>query len=178
MDKVKFWHNLKEILNKYKNDIYWDSQDGSIVILNEDNFKENIIPEFYGKKESFTRQLNYHGFRKVKNKDKSNKKIAYKNKNFVNKNLNEQEIESFENKREKKKDQIIINTKYYDDEKHEIVTNKEEVNDLLNNIKLNDDNLKKIFSYIDNDNELYNYEKTQNEIDSLINIQKNLANNF
>ena len=81
-------------------------------------------------------------------------------------------------KERKKKDQIIINTKYYDDEKHEIVTNKEEVNDLLNNIKLNDDNLKKIFSYIDNDNELYNYEKTQNEIDSLINIQKNLANNF
>ena len=37
MDKVKFWHNLKEILNKYKNDIYWDSQEGSIVILNEDS---------------------------------------------------------------------------------------------------------------------------------------------
>ena len=176
MHKVKFWTLLKDILNKYENVIYFDKKDKSIIIRNKDYFFNTIIPSQNLKKESFTKQLNNYGFQKIKSEDKSNKKSVYKNKKYEIKDFSKEEIELIERKIEQEKDENIKKANYY--ENFKIGTDKDKVNDLLNNEKLNDENLREIFSYLDNDNELYNFEKTQNEIDSLKKIKINLENNY
>ena len=164
--KKSFLSKLYDILNNtaYKEIIYWNKEDGGIIIADVNKFSSMILPKYYNhnKYSSFVRQLNLYGFHKSKGVIKEGEGYEH---DKLNKNSTIEDIKQILKK--KKRKNYLMNYLY-----------KESKDNFNNNIleQKNYDDEENILNFFieQNENSIKNIDELKKEIEKLENQNRNL----
>ena len=163
--KKSFLSKLYDILNNtaYKEIIYWNKEDGGIIIADINKFSSMILPKYYNhnKYSSFVRQLNLYGFHKSKGVIKEGDGYEH---DKLNKNSTIEDIKQILKKNKRKN--YLMNYLY-----------KESKDNFNNNIleqkNYDDENILNFFIE-QNENSIKNIDELKKEIEKLENQNRNL----
>ena len=164
--KKSFLSKLYDILNNtaYKEIIYWNKEDGGIIIADVNKFSSMILPKYYNhnKYSSFVRQLNLYGFHKSKGVIKEGEGYEH---DKLNKNSTIEDIKQILKK--KKRKNYLMNYLYKD--------SKDNFNNNILEQKNYDDEENILNFFIEqNENSIKNIDELQKEIEKLENQNRNL----
>ena len=163
--KKSFLSKLYDILNNtaYKEIIYWNKEDGGIIIADVNKFSSMILPKYYNhnKYSSFVRQLNLYGFHKSKGVIKEGDGYEH---DKLNKNSTIEDIKQILKKNKRKN--YLMNYLYKD--------SKDNFNNnILEQKNYDDENILNFFIE-QNENSIKNIDELKKEIEKLENQNRNL----
>ena len=163
--KKSFLSKLYDILNNtaYKEIIYWNKEDGGIIIADVNKFISMILPKYYNhnKYSSFVRQLNLYGFHKSKGVIKEGDGYEH---DKLNKNSTIEDIKQILKKNKRKN--YLMNYLYKD--------SKDNFNNnILEQKNYDDENILNFFIE-QNENSIKNIDELKKEIEKLENQNRNL----